>query len=290
MQSISSAIQWAQSLFEKVSDSARLDAELLLAHSLQKPRSHLYSWPEKTLQEPAWQEFQQLVELRLKPTPVAYLLVEREFYSLKFKISPVALIPRPETELLVDTTLQLCADIEHPRVLEMGTGSGAISIALLKHNPSIELITTDICADCLALAQANAKLNNVTLDCIKSCWYDNLHDQPAFDLIVSNPPYIAAADPYLRQGDLPAEPLLALTPGKTGLEAIQQIVTEAATFLKPGGYLVFEHGYNQGLAVADLLRIAGFTRVKNLLDFNGLARLSLGQLSLEVTHAPDKHN
>ncbi len=279
MQPIASAIQWAQSRFEAVSDSPRLDAELLLAHSLQKPRSHLYSWPEKVLPEVVWQTFQQLVELRLKPTPVAYLMVKREFYSLEFKISPTALIPRPETELLVDTTLQLCTDIEQPRVLEMGTGSGAISIALLKHNPGIELITTDICADCLALAQANAKLHNVTLNSIESSWYDNLRGQPAFDLIVSNPPYIAADDPYLRQGDLPAEPLLALTPGKTGLEAIQQIITGAAAFLKPGGYLVFEHGYDQAQPVAELLRIAGFSGIRNLLDYNGLSRLSLGKIT-----------
>ncbi len=279
MQPIASAIQWAQSRFEAVSDSPRLDAELLLAHSLQKPRSHLYSWPEKILPEVIWQTFQQLVELRLKPTPVAYLMVKREFYSLEFKISPTALIPRPETELLVDTTLQLCTDIEQPRVLEMGTGSGAISIALLKHNPGIELITTDICADCLALAQANAKLHNVTLNSIESSWYDNLRGQPAFDLIVSNPPYIAADDPYLRQGDLPAEPLLALTPGKTGLEAIQQIITGAAAFLKPGGYLVFEHGYDQAQPVAELLRIAGFSGIRNLLDYNGLSRLSLGKIT-----------
>ncbi|MCP4186536.1 MAG: peptide chain release factor N(5)-glutamine methyltransferase [Gammaproteobacteria bacterium] len=279
MQPIASAIQWAQSRFEAVSDSPRLDAELLLAHSLQKPRSHLYSWPEKILPEVVWQTFQQLVELRLKPTPVAYLMVKREFYSLEFKISPTALIPRPETELLVDTTLQLCTDIEQPRVLEMGTGSGAISIALLKHNPGIELITTDICADCLALAQANAKLHNVTLNSIESSWYDNLRGQPAFDLIVSNPPYIAADDPYLRQGDLPAEPLLALTPGKTGLEAIQQIITGAAAFLKPGGYLVFEHGYDQAQPVAELLRIAGFSGIRNLLDYNGLSRLSLGKIT-----------
>ncbi len=290
MQSINSAIRWAQSRFEDVSDSARLDAELLLAHSLQKPRSHLYSWPEKTLQEPDWQTFQQLVELRLKPTPVAYLLVEREFYSLKFKISPVALIPRPETELLVDTTLEHCTDIDRPRILEMGTGSGAISIALLRHKPDIELITTDICSDCLELAQANAKLNNVALNCIESNWYDQLQDQPTFDFIISNPPYIAADDPYLRQGDLPAEPMLALTPGKTGLEAIQHIVSGAAIFLKPGGYIILEHGYDQAPAVADLLHIAGFTDIRNLLDYNGLSRLSLGRLSLKGAHVPDKHN
>ncbi|MCP3687240.1 MAG: peptide chain release factor N(5)-glutamine methyltransferase [Gammaproteobacteria bacterium] len=290
MISINGAIQWAQARFETVSDSARLDAELLLAHSLQKPRSHLYGWPEKTLLEPVWQTFQQLVELRLKPTPVAYLLVEREFYSLQLKISPVALIPRPETELLVDTTLEFCAGIDQPRILELGTGSGAVSIALLKHKADIELVATDICGDCLELAQANAELHNVTLNCIESNWYDQLGGQPAFDFIISNPPYIAADDPYLEHGDLPAEPMLALTPGKTGLEAIQHIICGAIIFLKPGGYLIFEHGYDQGQAVAGLLHDTGFTEIGNLLDYNGLSRLSMGRLPLKVTDVPDKHS
>ena len=275
--SVASAILWAKSQCEKLSEAARLDAELLLAHCLKKPRSYLYSWPEKLLTNEEWNQFQTLIELRLKPTPVAYLLVEREFYSLKLKVSPVALIPRPETELLVETALKYCSDIKKPRILEMGTGTGAISIALLHERPEIELITTDVCHDCLALAQANAKLNDVSLNCIESDWYSNLKDLNAFDLIVSNPPYIAADDPYLLQGDLPAEPMLALTPGKTGLEAIQQIITGAKDFLRPGGYLIFEHGYDQAKPVADLLDDAGFIDIQNFRDFSNHPRVSLGQ-------------
>jgi len=275
---IASAIAWAQRRIEPISDSAKLDAEILLAHSLQKPRSYLYSWPEKELDESTWQSFKQLIDLRIKPTPVAYLLVEREFYSQKFKISPVALIPRPETELLVETCLALCDEIARPRVLELGTGSGIISIILLKERPGIELTTTDISADCLALAQANALLHDVALKCVESNWYSNLSKQSKFDLIVSNPPYIAANDPYLKQGDLPAEPLLALTPGQSGLEAIEQIVAGAPAYLNHGGYLAFEHGYNQAEAAANLLRKAGFTQIQNKLDLNSYPRLSLGQL------------
>lgn len=275
---IASAIRIAQRQFEDVSDSAKLDAELLLAHCLQKPRSYLYSWPERQLSEKAWADFQSLVEQRLKPTPLAYLLVCREFYSLEFRISPVALIPRPETELLVETTLKLCADFAGPRILEMGTGTGAISIVLLKHRPDIDLVTTDISKECLELAEYNAKLHDVSLNSIQSDWYDALNSQQKFDLIVSNPPYIAADDPYLNQGDLPAEPLLALTPGETGLEAIEQIITGADQYLKPGGYLLIEHGFDQAQAVAGLLRSAGFEQIRNLHDENNQPRVTQATL------------
>jgi release factor glutamine methyltransferase len=275
---IASAIRYAQEQFEPISDSARLDAELLLAHCLQKPRSYLYSWPEKMLEETIWQAFQSLVDLRLKPTPLAYLLVSREFYSLDFKISPVALIPRPETELLVETTLALCAEIEKPRILEMGTGTGIISIVLCKERPDIDIVTTDISKECLELAESNARLHGVTLNCIQSDWYAQLPEQACFDLIVSNPPYIRADDPYLNQGDLPAEPLLALTPGPTGLEAIQQITEGARLHLRSGGYLLVEHGFDQAEAVSSLLEAAGFSKIRNILDHSGHPRISLGQL------------
>ncbi len=275
---VAEAVRQAQHQFESISDSAKLDAELLLAHCLQKPRSYLYSWPEKELSENVWTNFQALVEQRLKPTPLAYLLLWREFYSLNFKISPATLIPRPETELLVETTLNLSANHNRPRMLEMGTGTGAISIVLLKQKPDIDLLTTDICNECLRLAELNATLHAVSLHCIQSDWYSELSTQAAFDLIVSNPPYIAADDPYLSQGDLPAEPLLALTPGKTGLEAIQQIVEGSVEYLNPGGYLIFEHGYDQASIVADLLQVAGFRHIQNLRDENNQPRVSFGQL------------
>jgi len=277
-QEIASALRWAQGQFDSISDSARLDAELLLAHCLQKPRSYLYSWPEQELPTSVHSEFEILVAQRLKPTPLAYLLVSREFYSLEFKISPVALIPRPETELLVDTTLQLCAGLQRPRILEMGTGTGIISIVLLKEKPDIDLVTTDISKACLELATTNARIHQVSLHCLQSDWYQALTALPGFDLIVSNPPYIAANDPYLSQGDLPAEPLLALTPGKTGLESIEKIVAGAPQHLNPGGYLIFEHGYDQAEAVEALLTTTGFTNIQNLLDDNQLPRVSLGQL------------
>lgn len=272
------AIRNARTLFETISDSARLDAELLLAECLQKPRSYLYSWPEERLSESSWLQFQELVRLRMKPTPVAYLLGFREFYSLNFKTTAAALIPRPETELLVELALKLCDEIKRPRILEMGTGTGAISIALLKQQADIDLISTDISTDCLQLAQQNADLHGVKLNCIESNWYHGLGDQAAFDLIISNPPYIAEDDPYLQQGDLPAEPALALTPGRTGLEAIQKIVFGAINYLQSGGYLAFEHGHDQAAEVCNMLEQAGFQNIHNERDFSGLPRLSYARL------------
>lgn len=273
---ISAAIRHARALFETVSDSARLDAELLLAHCLQKPRSYLYSWPEKELSDDCWQQFEVLIEQRLKPTPVAYLLGRREFYSLDFLTTPAALVPRPETELLVDTALQLCRDIVQPRILELGTGTGAISIALLRQRSDIDLTATDISAECLQLAGKNAAMHKVRLNCIESDWYQRLAAGKAFDLIISNPPYIAATDPYLRRGDLPAEPLLALTPGDSGLEAIEKIVAGAPDHLTKGGYLLFEHGHDQATAVTQRMQQAGFRGIRNLIDFNQLPRASCG--------------
>ena len=263
---------------ETLSESARLDAELLLAECLHKPRSFLYSWPERTLTGPEWLAFENLVQKRLRPTPVAYLLGYREFYSLIFHTDEAALIPRPETELLVDLALQILTTIRQPRVLELGTGTGAISIALLKHRPDIDLITTDISDDCLQLALKNAEENSVKLNCIQSNWYQNLHGQDGFDLIVSNPPYIAADDPYLDHGDLPAEPALALTPGPSGLEAIEQIFAGAPEYLRPGGFLLIEHGYDQAEAVARLFEMSGYSNIICKPDINRLPRASYGQI------------
>lgn len=274
---INVAICSAQQRFESVSDSAKLDAELLLAACLQKPRSYLYSWPERNLSNKIWQNFERLIRLRLKPTPVAYLLGYREFYSLRFRTSPVALIPRPETELLVETALQFCIDNSRPRVLEMGTGTGAISVALLKERADIDLVTTDISTECLQLARENAWAHGVMLNCIESNWYDNLSAQSPFDLIVSNPPYVAATDLCLRQGDLLAEPLLALTPGQTGLEAIVQIIAGASALLKSGGYLLLEHGHFQAIVVTESLMLAGFETVRTIFDTCHQPRVTFGQ-------------
>jgi release factor glutamine methyltransferase len=274
---IDQALRWARAKIEACSDSARLDAELLLAHCLGKPRSYLYSHPEAMLDAASWRQFQQLVERRLKPTPIAYLLGSREFYSLNFNTRPQALVPRPETELLVDLALQQLPAQQPRRICDLGTGSGIIAITLKKERPMARVYATDVDPACLELARENARQHAVDIEWIEADWYRGLPATLMFDLIVSNPPYIAAEHPFLAQGDLPAEPDLALTPGATGLEALQQIIGGAHRHLVAGGYLLMEHGYDQQAAVAELLRAHAFEDIRCEFDLNDLPRASIAK-------------
>jgi release factor glutamine methyltransferase len=275
---IGNAIRWASRRIATCSDSARLDAELLLAHCLDKPRGYLYSWPELELSDSCWQKYRQLVRRRLEPTPVAYLLGRREFYSLEFATRQQALVPRPETELLVEHALRLIPQQEASRVCDLGTGSGIIAITLKKYRPLARVHATDIDPACIDLAIENARKHDVDIDFVVSDWYRDLPDALVFDLIVSNPPYIAADHPFLSKGDLPAEPSLALTPGVTGLEALRQIVSGARRHLVVDGYLVLEHGYDQQTAVAGLLAENGFDEIRCEHDDNDLPRTSIAKL------------
>ncbi len=275
---IDSAIEWAASCCAGVSDTPKLEAEILLAYCLGKPRSYLYSWPEQQLAPEEWHRFRALVDKRLLPTPVAYLLGKREFYSLALKTSPATLIPRPETESLVDTALDLCPGESATGLLELGTGNGAIAIALKVHRPGLNIVATDISADCLDIARQNAVDHSVSIDWIQSDWFAQIESGRKFDMIVSNPPYIPALHPCLEKGDLPAEPLDALSPGETGLEALQRIIADAPTYLKPGGYLLLEHGFDQQGEVANLMKANHFTDVNCKLDLNRLPRVSLAHI------------
>jgi release factor glutamine methyltransferase len=274
---IDHALRWARAKIETCSDSARLDAELLLAHCLDRPRSYLYSHPEAVLDNTGWRRFRQLVERRLEPTPIAYLLGSREFYSLDFKTQPQALVPRPETELLVDLALQHLPARLPARVCDLGTGTGIIAITLKKERPMAQVYATDVDPACLELARENAQRHAVDIEWIEADWYSGLAAELRFDVIVSNPPYIAAEHPFLRLGDLPAEPSLALTPGSTGLEALQQIIGGAHRHLVAGGYLLVEHGYDQQAAVAELLRAHAFEDIRCEFDLNDLPRASLAK-------------
>jgi release factor glutamine methyltransferase len=274
---IDQALRWARAQIEACSDSARLDAEVLLAHCLDKPRSFLYSHPEVVLDDASWQQFQKLVERRLEPTPIAYLLGSREFYSLNFISGPQALVPRPETELLVELALQQLPSQLPLRVCDLGTGTGIIAITLKKERPRAQVYATDVDPACLELARENARRHAVDIEWIEADWYRGLPTALMFDLIVSNPPYIAAEHPFLAQGDLPAEPGLALTPGSTGLEALQQIIAGAHRYLVAGGYLLLEHGYDQQAAVAELLRAHAFEDIRCEFDLNDLPRASIAK-------------
>jgi release factor glutamine methyltransferase len=274
---IDQALRWARAEIEPCSDSARLDAEVLLAHCLGKSRSFLYSHPEVVLDDASWQQFQKLVERRLEPTPIAYLLGSREFYSLNFISGPQALVPRPETELLVELALQQLPSQLPLRVCDLGTGTGIIAITLKKERPRAQVYATDVDPACLELARENARRHAVDIEWIEADWYRGLPTALMFDLIVSNPPYIAAEHPFLAQGDLPAEPGLALTPGSTGLEALQQIIAGAHRYLVAGGYLLLEHGYDQQAAVAELLRAHAFEDIRCEFDLNDLPRASIAK-------------
>jgi release factor glutamine methyltransferase len=271
-------LQWQQRL-QAVSDSAALDAELLLCHCLQKPRSYLRGWPERELPAAVERNFVKLLERREQGEPVAYLLGERGFWTLDLAVSPATLIPRPETELLVEKALALLADNDRAKVLDLGTGTGAIALALASEQPQWQLLACDVEPAAVALAQLNSQQLGLTrVAIIQSSWFDAIeaHD---FDLIVSNPPYIDPADPHLSQGDVRFEPRSALVAGNHGMADIECIVSAAGQYLKPAGWLLLEHGYDQGEACRQRLQQAGFSQVFTEQDLAGMDRISGGQVA-----------
>ncbi len=258
------------------SPTARLDAELLLAAVLGKPRSYLRTWPEHEPGAEQLAAFAALLERRRMGEPVAYILGHQGFWSLDLEVAPHTLIPRPDTELLVETALQL-APATPQRVLDLGTGSGAIALALASERGGWQVIGVDRIAEAVALAERNRqrlKLGNAEFR--QSSWFDDLAGE-RFGLILSNPPYIAADDRHLGEGDVRFEPLSALVAGVDGLDDIRQIIAQAPQHLEAGGWLLLEHGYDQAEAVRGLLAAAGFTEVHSRRDLGGHERISLGR-------------
>lgn len=275
---IADALQSATASLDSTSDTARLDAEVLLAHVLDKPRSFLFAWPEKRLSENECDSFDKLIRVRGLGHPVAYLTGTREFWSLSLKVTPDTLIPRPETELLVETAIEHIRSHDVARVLDLGTGSGAIALAIASECKGIDMCASDSSERALAVALANARehaIDNVHFVC--SHWFENIPGE-MFDLIVSNPPYVAEGDPHLHSGDVAFEPLTALASGVDGLDDIRAIASNAAGHLRPGGRLAVEHGNQQAAAVRDILNNSGFTQVKTIQDLQGLDRVSSGML------------
>jgi len=277
MATIAELLQQASRSLVKTSPTPGLDAELLLAHALQQPRTHLRAWPDKVPEPASEQAFRQLLEKRHQGVPVAYLLGYREFWSMPLKVAPGVLIPRPETELLVETALELIPT-GRSMVAELGTGSGAVAIALALERPETTIVASDRYPTPLSLARQNAlRLNARRIVFIQSDWLEALRDL-AFDVIVSNPPYIAADDPHLLQ-DIRHEPLNALAAGEEGLDAIRTIVHHAPRCLKPGGWLVLEHGYDQASQVSELLAQSGFRSLTCHHDLQGHPRITQAQWS-----------
>jgi len=258
-------------------EEARAEAELLLAHVLHKPRAWLYAHGGDALEPEAAARFGALLQARRRGEPVAYLVGRREFWSMDLEVGPAVLVPRPETELLVELALERVPADAPVRVLDLGTGSGAIALAIARERPRAQVTAVDASAPALALAQRNAaRLGLDNLRFLRSDWFSALAGE-RFDLLVSNPPYLADDDPHLRQGDLRFEPALALACGPRGDEALQAIAQAAPAHLVDGGCLLFEHGLAQGETVRALLAQCGFGEVRSWRDLEGRERVSGGR-------------
>ncbi|MDM9653316.1 peptide chain release factor N(5)-glutamine methyltransferase [Pseudomonas wenzhouensis] len=262
------------------SPTPRLDAELLLADALGKPRSYLRTWPEHELEDEQLARFKTSLQRRRQGEPVAYILGHQGFWSLDLEVAPHTLIPRPDTELLVETALELLPAMPLS-VLDLGTGTGAIALALASERPAWQVTGVDRVADAVALAERNRlrlQLDNASF--LHSHWFSALAGQ-RFALILSNPPYIRADDQHLAQGDVRFEPSSALVAGCDGLDDIRAIIQAAPAHLLPGGWLLLEHGFDQAEAVRALLAAGGFAEVHSWRDLAGHERISLGRLDRE---------
>jgi release factor glutamine methyltransferase len=255
----------------------RIDAEFLLSHCMAKPRSWLYAFGDYALSEQQCAEFEALVQRRLLGEPVAYITGRRGFWSFDLQVSPDTLIPRPETELLVDLALARIHPERACHVLDLGTGSGAVALAIAHECPLARVTAVDFSEAALVVARRNAaelKIRNI--EWLRSDWYTALEGQ-SFDVMVSNPPYIEQADAHLQQGDLRFEPLSALASGVDGLDAVRLILAGAQNHLLPQGWLLIEHGWNQGAAIRELFAQNGFTNIQTEQDLELRDRVTLGR-------------
>ena len=261
-------------------ESPRADADVLLCHLLGCRRSYLMTWPERELDAAQQATLQEWLTRRLNGEPIAHLVGEREFWSLPLKVSPATLIPRPDTEVLVEQALTKipqgpCA------VLDLGTGTGAIALALKSERPEVDVWAVDRMADAAALARENSAALGLPIEVRDGSWFEPLgepdHDEtPRFAVIVSNPPYIDGADPHLEQGDVRFEPRSALVADDAGLADIRHIVAHAPAYLLADGWLLLEHGWDQGEAVRQLLRDGGYREVATVRDYGDNDRVTLG--------------
>jgi len=262
----------------RLGEEGRSEAELLLAHALDRPRAWLFAHADDALDEEPAARFEAFVARRERGEPVAQILGRKAFWSFDLRVTPDVLIPRAETELLVDCMLDVLPRGEPALVADLGTGSGAIALAIASERPLVEVVAVDTSAEALAVARSNAQALGLSarVHCVRGHWFGP-RGQRRFRAIASNPPYIAEGDPHLDEGDLRFEPRIALTSGADGLDAIRTIVADAPGHLAPGGWLMLEHGWNQGPAVRALLTAAGFAEVATHRDLEARERVSCGR-------------
>jgi len=273
-QSFAEIINQGQQLLVAFSDTAKLDCKILLAFVLDKETSYLLTWPEKKLSETQFQAFMLLFNRRLKGEPIAYIIQEREFWSLPFYVSPATLIPRPDTELLVEHILARHHQSELT-CLDLGTGTGAIALALASEQPTWNIDAIDFSYEAIALAKKNAQrlqLPNVKI--YQSDWFSTVAQDKQFNIIVSNPPYIDENDEHLSEGDVRFEPLSALVASDNGYSDIKQIAKNALKYLENKGALYFEHGFEQAEGVRKILMQLGYRNIETLQDYSGNDRVT----------------
>lgn len=262
------------------------EARRLLRHLLGCAAAYLEAHREEALTPACAEGFLALVARRATGEPLAYLIGRREFFGRDFVVTPAVLIPRPETELLVElgvASLKTTVPGRAPRILDLGTGSGCVAVSLAAELPQAQVTAVDMSAEALAVARQNAARHAVKLTLLESDWFAALGAQ-RYDLIVSNPPYVASGDPHLEQGDLRFEPALALACGSDGLAAIRRIISSAPGHLQPGGWLLLEHGYDQAEAVHALLQAAGYQEIQQHRDLSGILRVSAGRQASAATN------
>jgi release factor glutamine methyltransferase len=266
----------AKAIAQLHTNEAVIDAQLLFQHTLNVNRAWLIAHENDELESSICMGFQALIERRQRGEPTAYILGHRDFYGLQLKVTPDTLIPRPDTETLVDFALAKTPQNQSKQILDLGTGSGAIGLAIAHNRPKVKVTATDTSMKALYVAKENAKnLSIQNIRFVESDWYMELGGE-TFDVIVSNPPYIEENDHHLLLGDLRYEPLIALASGVDGLNDIKQIIDLAPQHLNPNGCLLLEHGYNQAQKVAALMKATGFNEVETVKDLGGNQRVTLG--------------
>ncbi|MEO9654547.1 peptide chain release factor N(5)-glutamine methyltransferase [Marinomonas sp.] len=276
---IDALLKSASQRLEPLYESALLDAQLLLAQVLDVSTSYFYTWPDKVVDKAQLVAFEALLARRLAGEPIAYILERQAFWTLDLEVSPCTLIPRADTERLVEVALTKVPTQAASRILDLGTGTGAIALALASECQHAQVFGVDLIDEAVALAKRNAQRHDLSVRFTQSSWFEQLMNEKPFDLIVSNPPYIDPADQHLEQGDVRFEPKTALIAEEHGLADIRHIVIQAKTYLAQGACLIFEHGYDQAAQVREILAAEGYEQIESFQDYGGNDRVTLGHYS-----------